>query len=75
MMFCLTCALSSQFPECPMDNGPEPVNDAGSSVNNYRYKKVVTKNITANYKKAPVNTMDTVNTKAKIMASKLELDD
>ena len=34
IMFCLTCALSSQFPEGPMDSGPEPVNDAGSAVNN-----------------------------------------
>ena len=30
----LICTLSSQFPECLMDNGPEPVNEAGSSVKN-----------------------------------------
>ena len=37
------------------------------------YKKSVTENVTANYKKAPVH-VDIINIEAKIIASKLELD-
>ena len=30
----LPCTLSSQFPECSINNRPEPANDIGSSVKN-----------------------------------------
>ena len=38
------------------------------------YKKLVSENVTANYKKAPVSTMDIINTEVKAIASKLELN-
>ena len=39
------------------------------------YEKLVIENVTVNYKKAPVNTVGTINIEAKTIASKLELDD